>query len=76
MANNPLVGAWELVSDSDVGIRIYTGLHNAELSMPKNRKRAAGNQATPEEALAALDSCPTLAGTYTLSGSRITLTRL
>jgi len=76
MANNPLVGAWELVSDSDVGIRIYTGSHYAVLSMPMNRKRAAGNQATPDEALAALDSCPALAGTYTLSGSRITHTRL
>jgi len=76
MANNPLVGAWELVSDSDVGIRIYTGLHYAVLSMPKNRKRAAGNQATPDEALEALNTCPVLAGTYTLSGSRITLTRL
>ena len=53
MANNPLVGAWELVSDSNVGIRIYTGSHYAMLSMPKNRKRAAGNQATPDEALAA-----------------------
>ena len=31
MANNPLVGAWELVSDSDVGIRIYTGSHYAVL---------------------------------------------
>ena len=76
MANNPLVGAWELASDSDVGIRIYTGSHYAMLSMPKNRKRAAGNQATPDEALAALNSCPALAGTYTLSGSRITHTRL
>ena len=46
------------------------------LSMPKNRKRAAGNQATPDEALAALNSCPALAGTYTLFGSRITHTRL
>ena len=76
MANNPLVGAWELVSDSNVGIRIYTGSHYAVLNMPVNRKRAAGNQATPDEALAALDSCPALAGNYTLSGSRITLNRL
>ncbi len=37
MANNPLVGAWELASDSDVGIRIYTGSHYAVLSMTKNR---------------------------------------
>ena len=72
MADNPLLGAWKLVSDSNVGIRIYTGSHYAMLSMPKNRKRAAGNQATPDEALEALNSCPALAGTYTLSGSRIT----
>ena len=76
MANNPLVGAWELVSDSNVGIRIYTGSHYAMLGAPKNRKRAAGNQATPDEALEALNSCPALAGTYTLSGSRIIHTRL
>ena len=76
MANNPVVGAWELVSDSNVGIRIYTGLHYAALSMPKDRKRAASNRATPDEALAALNSCPALAGTYTLSGSRITHTRV
>ena len=76
MADSPLVGAWGLVSDSNVGIRIYTGLHYAALSMPKDRKRAASNRATPDEALAALNSCPALSGTYTLSGSRITHTRL
>ena len=76
MADNPLLGAWELVSDSNVGIRIYTGSHYAMLGAPKDRKRAAGNQATPDEALEALNSCPALAGTYTLSGSRITHTRL
>ena len=76
MANNPLVGAWELVSDSRVGIRIYTGSHYAMLGAPKDRRRSAGDQATPDEALEALNSCPALAGTYTLSGSRITHTRL
>ena len=76
MADNPLLGAWELVSDSNVGIRIYTGSHYAMLGAPKNRKRAAGNQATPDEALEALNSCPALAGTYTLSGSRIIHTKL
>ena len=29
MANDPIVGAWELVSDSGVGIAIYTGSHYA-----------------------------------------------
>ena len=76
MANNPLVGAWELVSDSRVGVRIYTGSHYAVLGAPKDRKRSAGDQATPDEALEALNSCPALAGTYTLSGSRITHCRL
>ena len=76
MANNPLVGAWDLVSDSRVGVRIYTGSHYAVLGVPKARKRSAGDQATPDEALEALNSCPALAGTYTLSGSRITHSRL
>ena len=29
MANDPIVGAWELVSDSGVGITIYTDSHYA-----------------------------------------------
>ena len=39
MANNPVVGAWERVPDSNVGIRIYTGSHYAMLGAPKDRKR-------------------------------------
>ena len=76
MANNPLVGAWELVSESRVGIRIYTGSHYAVLGAPKDRKRFAGDQATPGEVLEASNSCPALGGTDTLSGSRITHARL
>ena len=53
MADDPIVGAWELVSDSRVGIRIYTGSHYAMLGAPKDRTRSAGNQATPDEALEA-----------------------
>jgi len=75
MANNPLVGAWERVSDSSVGVLIYTGSHYAAVMAPKDRQRSSGEQATPDEALEALLSCPALAGTYTLSGSRITQVR-
>ena len=75
MANNPLVGAWERVSDSRVGVSIYTGSHYVAVMAPKDRQRSSG-EPTPDEALAALNSCPALAGTYTLSGSRITHTRL
>jgi len=76
MANNPLVGAWELVSDSDAGILIYTGSHYAVALMPKDRRRAAGDQTTPDEALEALLTCPALSGTYTVSGSRISHARV
>ena len=76
MANNPLVGAWELVSDSRVAIAIFTGSHYAFVGAPKDRRRSAGNQATPDEALEALNACPALAGTYTVSGSRITQIRV
>ena len=75
MANNPLVGAWERVSDSSVGVLIYTGSHYSAVMAPKDRPRSSGERATPDEALAALNSCPALARTYTVSGSRITQVR-
>ena len=76
MADDSIVGAWELVSDSRVAIAIFTGSHYAFVSAPKDRRRSAGNQATPDEALEALNACPALAGTYTVSGSRITQIRV
>ena len=54
MANNPLVGAWERVSDSSVGVLIYTGSHYAAVMAPKDRQRSSGEQATPDEALEGL----------------------
>ena len=76
MANNPLVGAWERVSDSSVGVLIYTGSHYAAVMAPKDRQRSSGERATPDEALEAIRSCQALAGTYTVSGSRITHARV
>ena len=76
MANNPLVGAWELVSDSSVGVLIYTGSHYAAVMAPKDRQRSSGERATPDEALEAIRSCQALAGPYTVSGSRITHVRV
>ena len=54
MANNPLVGAWELVSESDTGIIIYTGSHYAASLMPKDRQRSTRHETTPDEALDAM----------------------
>ena len=76
MANNPLVGAWELVSDSEAGILSYTGSLCVLVGSPKNRRLSTGNQVTPDEAVEAIRSCPAMAGTYTVSGSRITHTRI
>jgi len=44
MANNPLVGAWERVSDSRVGVSIYTGSHYAAVMAPKDRQRSSGER--------------------------------
>ena len=76
MANNPLVGAWERVSDSSVGVLIYTGSRYAAVMAPKDRQRSSGERATPDEALEAIRSCQALAGTYTVSGSRLTHVRI
>ena len=76
MANNPLVGAWERVSDSSLGVFIYTGSHYAAVMAPKDRQRSSGERATPDEALEAIRSCQALSGTYTVSGSKITHVRV
>ena len=76
MADDSIVGAWELVSDSRVAIAIFTGSHYAFVGAAKGRRPSAGDQATPDEALEALNSCPALSGTYTVSGSRITQIRV
>jgi len=42
----------------------------------KNRQRSSGERATPDEALEALLTCPALSGTYAVSGSTGTYTRV
>ena len=76
MADDSIVGAWELVSDSRVAIAIFTGSHYSFVGAPKDRQRSSGERATPDEALEAIRSCQALAGTYTVSGSRITHVRI
>ena len=65
MADDSIVGAWELVSDSRVGVSIYTDSHFSTVMAAKNRQRSSGERATPDEALEALLTCPALSGTYT-----------
>ena len=76
MADDPIVEAWEHISDSSAGIFIYTGSHYSAVVAPKDRRRSSGERATPDEALDAMLSCQALSGTYTVSGSRITQVRI
>jgi len=68
MADDSIVGGWELVSDSRVGVSIYTDSHFSTVMAAKNRQRSSGERATPDEALEALLTCPALSGTYAVSG--------
>ena len=54
---------------------IFTGTHYAVVQMQKERNLPKGDQYTPEEALEALYTCGVLAGTYTVSGSTLTMER-
>ena len=74
-AGSPLVGAWELVQDIWQGVAVFTGTHYAIVIMQKERNLPKGDQYTPEEALEALYTCGALAGTYTVSGSTLTMER-
>ena len=71
-----LVGAWELVDDSRQGVLIYTGTHYAVVQMQKERNLPKGDQYTPEEALEAISTSGSLAGTYSVSGNTVSAERI
>jgi len=74
-AGSPLIGAWEMVDDTEQGVIIFTGTHHAVVRMHKERDLPKGEQYTPEEALTALYTSGSQAGPYTLSGTTLTLER-
>ena len=74
-AASPLVGAWEMVDATEQGVIIFTGTHYAVVRMHKERDLPKGEQYTPEEALTALYTSGAQAGSYTLSGTTLTLER-
>ena len=47
MADDSIVGAWELVSDSRVAIAIFTGSHYAFVGAAKDRGRLPGIKLRP-----------------------------
>jgi hypothetical protein len=74
-AESPLVGAWEMVDDTEQGVLIFTGTHYAVVRMHKERDLPKGEQYTPEEALTALYTSGAQAGPYTVLGTTLTLER-
>ena len=73
---SPLVGAWELVQDIWQGVAVFTGTHYAIVLMQKERDLPSGDQYTPEEALEAISTSGSLAGTYSVSGTTVTGKRI
>ena len=69
---SPLVGAWELESDTIEGLFIYTEKHYSSVAMPKGRQRSESEEPTSEEALESYRGVRATTGTYTVSGSTIT----
>ena len=72
---SPLVGAWEMVDDTEQGMVMFTRSHYTIVRMHKERDLPKGEQYTPEEALTALYTSGAQAGPYTVSGTELTMER-
>ena len=73
---SPLVGAWEMVDDTEQGMVIFTGTHYATVRMHKERDLPKGEQYTPQEALEAISTSGAITGTYTVSGNTVSAERI
>ena len=51
---SPLAGAWELVSDTDQGVIVFTESHYSGVVMSKNSKRSDSSEPTPQAGLEVL----------------------
>ncbi len=72
--SSPIEGAWELESDSDEGIFVCTETHYSFFTFPKGRL-GLHDEPTPEEVRDSYKNVNALAGTYTVSGSKVTFHR-
>ena len=70
-----LVGAWEMVSDTDEGMAVFTEAHYSMVWQNTNRKPYPVDSPTDADELEAYRSHQSQAGTYQVSGSKLTLGR-
>ena len=71
--NSLLVGAWEGGDETYHGLLLFTETHQLGLMVTKDRKPYKGDNPTETEELAAFRTLLTSGGTYSVSGSTLTL---
>src|SRR5215207_5029083 len=71
-----LAGAWELVSNTQNGIAVFTDIHFHMTLTAKSRKKFKAEEPTDVEAAEAYRTLSTAAGTYKIAGTTMTLHRI
>jgi len=72
--NSPLVGAWELVSDTRQGALVCSETHVSVMMADKNLRHI--EEPTSDQIIEAYRGVNATAGTYTLSGPKLTVHRI
>jgi hypothetical protein len=73
--NSQLAGAWELVSDTQIGIAVFTDTYFNITITAKDRRPFKAAEPTDAEATEAYRTLSTAAGTYDISGTTLILHR-
>ena len=73
--SSQLAGAWELVSDTQNGIAVFTETYFNMTITAKDRQPFKADEPTDAEAAAAYRTLSTAAGTYKISGMTLILHR-
>ena len=73
--SSPVAGAWEPVSDTHQGLWLFSETHYSVVITRKGRQRIEGREPTSDEIVEAYRDVNALSGTYTVSGSTVTLKR-
>ena len=74
--NSLLAGAWELVSDTQNGIAVFTDTYYNITWAPINRVKFKVDEPTDAEAVVAYRELATAAGTYDFTGTTVVFHRV
>ena len=72
---SPLIGAWDLVSDTEEGVAVFSDTHYSFIFQNKNRKPYPEDSSDDAAELDAYRSHQSQGGTYEVSGSSLALGR-